>query len=105
MHDASPGLDVGAVFVVVSGYPAHGDVFEDFELVLELADAAEGDAGGAVEGAVFDEDVGAVCDCFFLFSLGAGGQGEFFWFYLLALKAMLSSPLSITNLANVMSEA
>lgn len=57
---ARPGFDVRPVLVVVGGDVAHRDIFEDLEFVLELPDAAEGDAGGAVEGAVFDEDVGAV---------------------------------------------
>lgn len=57
---ARPSFDVRSIFVVVGGDVAHRDVFEDLEFVLELADAAEGDAGGAVEGAVLDEDVGAV---------------------------------------------
>ena len=57
---AGPGLDVGEVFVVVGGDVANYDVFDDFVLAGELADAAEGDARGTVEAAVFDEDVGAI---------------------------------------------
>lgn len=62
LRHAGPGLDVRAVFVVVGVDVADGDVFEDFEFAVELPDAAVGDAGGFVEGAVFDEDVGAVCE-------------------------------------------
>lgn len=55
-----PGLDVGEVFVVVGGDVADYDVLDDFVLAGELADAAKGDARGAVEAGIFDEDVGAV---------------------------------------------
>jgi hypothetical protein len=57
---ARPGLDVGEVFVVVGGDVADYDVLDDFVLAGELADAAEGDARGAVEAGIFDKNVGAV---------------------------------------------
>jgi len=57
---ARPGLDVGEVFVVVGGDVADYDVFDDFVLAGELANAAERKTRGPVEAAVFDEDVGAV---------------------------------------------
>lgn len=57
---ARPSLDVGEIFVVVGGDVTDYDVFDDFVLAGELADAAEGDACGTVEAAVFDEDVGAI---------------------------------------------
>ena len=60
MDYACPGLDVGEVFVVVGGDVADYDVFDDFVLAGELANAAEGDACGTVEAAVLDENVGAV---------------------------------------------
>ena len=60
MHNASPGLDVCAVLVVVCGDAAHCDVFKYFELALELADAAKRYSSRSVERAVLDEDVGAV---------------------------------------------
>ena len=41
MYNTGPGFDVRAVLVVVCGDAAHSDVFEYFELALELADAAE----------------------------------------------------------------
>jgi hypothetical protein len=61
LHNTSPGLDICAVLVVVGSNPPHGDVFKDFELVFELADAAEGYASRSVERAIFDKDIGAVC--------------------------------------------
>jgi hypothetical protein len=60
LDHACPGLDVGEVFVVVGGDVADYDVFDDFVLAGELADAAEGDARGAVEAGIFDKNVGAV---------------------------------------------
>lgn len=54
LDDAGPGFDVCAVLVVVRGDFADSDVFEDFILAFELADAAERHTCGSIEGAIFN---------------------------------------------------